>query len=176
MRVMMTEDSNNSVSGSFLLDDDSRYCSRYFYKCYLTVWYCLVCHLKLIPKDIYSFNFSFSLPFWWCSIIMQHPFLCGRHFQVNATSRYSRYRTSAVNPWKLRVRILTSTLGMMITMVDTLKSFPQPQLVHKQFNIVHSSICIIPSFFFRSNMPFVWCLVKFIFSPSTLIQNMRGIH
>lgn len=45
IRVMMTEDSNNSVSSSFLLDDNSRYCSRYFYKCYSTVWYCPVCHL-----------------------------------------------------------------------------------------------------------------------------------
>jgi len=31
MRVMMTEDSNNAVSNSFLLDDDSRYNFNFSY-------------------------------------------------------------------------------------------------------------------------------------------------
>ncbi|KAI4380781.1 hypothetical protein MLD38_006930 [Melastoma candidum] len=55
MRVMMTEDSNNAVSRSFLLDDDSR--------------------LALYP--VYKPS-------------IEHPFLGGRHLQIDATSRHNR--------------------------------------------------------------------------------------
>lgn len=40
MRVLMTEDSNNAVSNSFLLDDDSRLVIRFYYPKLLPLPFC----------------------------------------------------------------------------------------------------------------------------------------
>lgn len=97
MRAMMSEDSNNAVSTSFLLDDDSRYAinfSRQFNVSFLVLVFAVAFLLK---------------PWIW----MQHSFFGGWHFQINAPSRSSRRGSSSVDTWELRIWVLTSTVGVI---------------------------------------------------------------
>lgn len=100
MRVMMTEDSSNAVSSSFLLDDDSRYCF------YILPPFSVNFLSPLMSTIYYLFTYIIY-------ILMQHPILRGWHLQVNATSRYSRHRSSSLNSWKLGVWVLASTRRVM---------------------------------------------------------------
>lgn len=56
MRIMMTEDSNNAVSSSFLLDDDSR-----LFPC--TNFNKSRSHLKSLFSNVVHGTYNYSIPF-----------------------------------------------------------------------------------------------------------------
>lgn len=101
MRIMMTEDSSNAVSSSFLLDDDSRYC-----------FYIILLIFTWFSVSIHRLNISYGY-LYISYISMQHPVLRGWHLQVNATNRCSRRWSSFLNSWKLGVWVFTSTCWVM---------------------------------------------------------------
>lgn len=91
MRVLMTEDSNNPVSNSFLLDDDSRLLPLYSYQLHI-LW-------QLISNASYLTFLHFE---------MQHTVLRRWHIQINAADWHIWHRTAPTHPGELGLCILVA--------------------------------------------------------------------
>lgn len=72
MRVLMTEDSNNAVSSSFLLDDDSRFT---FYLSFSTMWFSFSLFLAISTQifvPVAAFHFQWMIcPSQWNKLTSQ---------------------------------------------------------------------------------------------------------
>lgn len=91
MRVLMTEDSNNAVSSSFLLDDDSR-----------------------LNQIILSFILSLLFFCHWLSpLLMQHSIFCRWPVQINRSGGHFRCGTTAAYSWKFRLQFLVTTCWLI---------------------------------------------------------------
>jgi hypothetical protein len=91
MRVLMTEDSNNPVSNSFLLDDDSRLLS-FSYQSHILSEKNLKCFLINHPH----FEMQHTVLRWW-------------HIQINAADWYLWYWTTPTHSGELWLCILIAT-------------------------------------------------------------------
>jgi len=108
-----------------------------------------------------SFSLDFLSPFLYTIyyvfiyiiyILMQHPILCGWHLQVNATSRYSRHRSSSLNSWKLGVWVFASTRRVMFMIMGLaaqilFSSLPVGSAAHQSSIDVPKHVHIILLFF-----------------------------
>lgn len=97
---MMTEDSNNAVSSSFLLDDDSRWYSQSI--AWISGWF-----LISLPHQSTKTSHTYMY------FLLQYSIHRGWYFQDDATNRNFWYRSSTTDSRELRFLILI-TKGRMI--------------------------------------------------------------
>lgn len=109
MRVLMTEDSNNAVSNSFLLDDNSRSLSIYSFlpDCIVQcssqqkhIWFKNSYFMK--AEIIYIFFFLLLLLFW-----KQHPFLNRWTFKFDWGEGFLRRQACRRPPWESWLSVFT---------------------------------------------------------------------
>jgi hypothetical protein len=95
MRVLMTEDSNNPVSNSFLLDDDSRWpslCPCQLFLCYYTP---MPSGQECLRLTCVCFE-------------MQHTILCRWYIQINGADWHLWYWTASTDSRELWLCILVA--------------------------------------------------------------------
>lgn len=93
MRVLMTEDSNNPISNSFLLDDDSRLLSLRSYQSFVLRYFLFLFEVLLLMH---------------LHFLMQHTILCRWHIQIDAADWHIWHRATSIDPRELWLCILVA--------------------------------------------------------------------